>query len=317
MFTGYGLNQPASPSARDHDLAWDADLVRVDQPSSFARSRVHVDPSVVDLAGKRKVTCTVVPAGTTFGVADPTSPNPSPGDEQRRGLGTLVVDRDGPAPRVRRNGTGRRRERRRDGVGLGKTGGGGLGKAGNGGRGTPAGTYSSAAPFEMHWPSSLQSRPPALRTVPSSRSVNERAVDASEHARGGRRRPGQRVVQRRGRTLRRRAGPGIVLIGICHQHGAIRQQRLDVLKPVGPVRPGRLSECGPGSGGRVVHLSVDKCRECVIAKGSDHQYLAIGLQEGRRERGLRVHVRDRGPGPRDGVVYLGRVQHVVVVVDGP
>ena len=122
---------------------------------------------------------------TMFGVADPTAGRPLVplGHEHRRGLGALVVDRTvedrafggtGPAAGGSSGGgVG-------VGVGLGKTGGGGLGKAGNGGSDTPAGTYSSAAPFEMHWPSSLQSRPPALRTVPSSRSVNERAIDAPD-----------------------------------------------------------------------------------------------------------------------------------------
>ena len=42
---------------------------------------------------------------------------------------------------------------------------------------------------------------------------------------------------------------------------------------------------------------------------SDHQHLAIGLRRPPRV-GLRVHARDRGPGSRDGAVYLGRVQIV-------
>jgi hypothetical protein len=172
--------------------------------------------------------------------------------------------------------------------------------------GTPAGTYSSAAPFEMHWPSSSQSRPTVLRTVPSNRSVNE---EPSTH-----RCMLEAVVNDPVRGSYSAAavhcaagpGPGFGLIGICHQHGAIRQQCRGV------VKPGRLSECGPGSRGRVVHLSVHPCLGSLWEKGSDRQHLAIGLQEGPRERRLRVHVRDRGPGPRDGVVYLGRVQHVVV-----
>ena len=63
----------------DQDLARDADVARADQAHicPVAQSRVHGDPSVV-LAGKRKVTCTVAPAGTTFGVADPTSRNIPP-----------------------------------------------------------------------------------------------------------------------------------------------------------------------------------------------------------------------------------------------
>ena len=49
----------------------------------------------------------------------------------------------------------------------------GLAKAGKGGGDTPAGTYNADAPVETHTPSPLQSLPPATRTVPSSRSVNE------------------------------------------------------------------------------------------------------------------------------------------------
>ena len=40
--------QPALLDVRcDQDLAWDADVGRADQRSSFARSRVHVDPSPI------------------------------------------------------------------------------------------------------------------------------------------------------------------------------------------------------------------------------------------------------------------------------
>ena len=94
----------------------------------------------------------VAPAGTTFGVADPTSrstpSSPSAtnivaGSELSFSTVTVQVRAfggTGPSAGGSSGGTG---------VGLGKTGGGGLGKE-NGGMGTPAGTYSSAAPVETH-----------------------------------------------------------------------------------------------------------------------------------------------------------------------
>src|SRR5262245_41164521 len=130
----------------------------------------------------------VAPAGTTFGVADPTSTsmpvsprlptNRAAGSELR--LSTVTVQLcafGGTGPAAAGSGVGLG-VGLGTGVGLGKTGGAGLGKAGNGGGDTPAGTYSSTAPCESHSPSSSQTRPPALRTVPSSMSVN---VDPSAH----------------------------------------------------------------------------------------------------------------------------------------
>src|SRR6187431_1256490 len=121
---------------------------------SPTRGFTVIHPSSGPLAGKRKVTFMVVPAGTTFGVAEPTSrstpSSPSAtnivaGSElwfstvmvQLRAFGGVGPTAGG----ISGGGVG-------VGVGSGKTTGGGLGKAGTGGMGTPAGTYSSAAPVE-------------------------------------------------------------------------------------------------------------------------------------------------------------------------
>src|SRR5262245_1346659 len=130
----------------------------------------------------------VAPAGTTFGVADPTSTsmpvsprlptNRAAGSELR--LSTVTVQLcafGGTGPAAAGSGVGLG-VGLGTGVGLGKAGGAGLGKAGNGGGDTPAGMYSSTAPCEPQSPSSSQTRPPVLRTVRSSMSVN---VDPSAH----------------------------------------------------------------------------------------------------------------------------------------
>ena len=218
------------PVRRDHDLAWDADLVRVDQRSPFARSRVHVDPSVVGLGREEE--------GHLHGGAgwdhvrsrrpdEPHSPSSSSATNSVAGsellLSTVTFQHrafGGTGPAAGGSGVG-------TGVGLGKTGGGGLGKAGNGGSDTPAGTYSSAAPFETHTPSSLQSLPPATRTVPSSRSVNE---EPSPH-----RSMLEAVVDDPVRgsysAAAVQAEAGLGSSSACHQHGAIRQQCLGLLNP--------------------------------------------------------------------------------------
>ncbi len=116
---------------------------------------IQIQQSVIRFGGSRKVTFSVTPAGTTFGVTDPHSLPDAVlavlGQEQRPGCGALVADGDGPGPCTRRDGTGRgrvrRRDRRRDsGSGLGVGVGAGVGRATTaGGSDTPAGTYSSAA----------------------------------------------------------------------------------------------------------------------------------------------------------------------------
>ena len=202
---GYGLNQPTSPSSRIQILPGMPISSAPTNPSPFARSRVHVDPSVIRSPwqgrgrspsrwrrlGPRSASRT---RRAVTSRSSPSATNSVAGSEL---LLSTVTFQDrafgGTGPTAGGSGVG-------SGVGLGKTGGGGLGKAGNGGIGTPAGTYSSAAPLETHSRSSLQSLPPATRTVPSSRSVNEEPVVAPEHARGGRQRPGPRVVQRRGQA---------------------------------------------------------------------------------------------------------------------
>ena len=128
VFAGYGLNQPPSPSAPDQDLAWDADLVRVDQRSPFARSRVHVDPSVVAWQGRGRSParwCRLGPRSESPTRRARNTPSSSATNSvagSELSLSTVT----GPGPRVRRNGTDRGRERRRTGVGLGV----GLGEAG-------------------------------------------------------------------------------------------------------------------------------------------------------------------------------------------
>src|SRR5262245_7316475 len=115
-------------------------------PPSPGRGFTKIQPSSgPPSAGKRKVTFTVAPAGTTFGVADPTSRNPPSSSSatnsaagSERLLSTVTFqDRafGGTGPAAGGNGVG-------TGVGLGKTSGGGGGKAGRGGGDTPGGTYS-------------------------------------------------------------------------------------------------------------------------------------------------------------------------------
>ena len=249
--------QPAHLAVRcDHDLARDADVGRIETNvcPSPGRGFTQIHPSSGPLsAGKqeghlhggagwdhvrgrrsrRAVTSPLSVLSATNSVA---------GSELL--LSTVTVQHrafGGTGPAAGGNGVG-------TGVGLGKTGGGGLGKAGNGGGDTPAGTYSSAAPVGTQSPLSLHSLPPATRTVPSSRSVNEplphRGMLEARHPR-----PGARVVQRRSGTGPRRRYPAQK---ICHQHSAIRQQRCRSV-----AEPGSLGEFRPGSGGRVVVLGVE------------------------------------------------------------
>ena len=247
--------QPAhSPSAVITDLAWDADVVRVDQPSSFARSRVHVDPSVI--IGREE-------EGHLHGGAgwdhvrrrrpdEPSRPS-SPATNRVAGselwLSTVTVQLrafGGTGPAAGGSGVG-------TGVGLGKTGGGGLGKAGNGGSDTPAGTYSSAAPVEPHTPSSL--------TVAATRH-EDRAVEqerergagaaAPKHGRGGRQRPGVWVVQVRTGTGGWSASPSVPPVTSTVPS--------DNSVAAGVLDAGSYRECGPGSGGRVVHLGGSRIR---------------------------------------------------------
>src|SRR4029453_2473619 len=147
-------------------------------PSSPGRRSTQIHPSArPPLTGKRKVTCTLTPAGTTLGVADPTSSNgpvPSAAATDRvtgseLWLSTVTFQArafGGTGPAAGGNGVG-------SGVGVGKTGGGGRGEAGHDGGDTPAGMFSPAAPGGTQTPSTLQWLPPATRTGPSSSSVNE------------------------------------------------------------------------------------------------------------------------------------------------
>ena len=194
----------------------------------------------------------VAPAGTTFGVADPTSrkvPPSSPSATNKVArpellLSTVMVQLrafggTGPAAGGRTGagvGVGLGET---SGAGVGKTGGAGVGKAGNDGSDTPAGTYRAAAPFETQLPSSLQSLPPATRTVPSSSGVNELTrhqgmPETVVH-------DPVRVVQVHGDTaLRRVAAPG-------QQHRPIRQQHRGTEFDAGCHR-----ELGPAPGSRIV-----------------------------------------------------------------
>ena len=240
-------------------------------PSSVAGSRRSIRPV---LAGKRKVTFTVAPAGTTFGVADPTSRKVPPRLPRPRTVsraGAPVVDRDGPGPCVRRNGTGRRRERRRD-RGRGREDWRGRGReGGNGGSDTPAGTYSAAAPIETHTPSSLQSLPPATRTVPSSSSVNE---GLATHRACSRRSSRTRCA---GRTA------AAAQVGSPDRRPAISTV------PSGSSAVGAVADsvgaatCGPGPGGRVVDF--DDC----VRTSTRHQHRAIRQQRRHAERALALH----------------------------
>jgi len=112
----------------------------------------------------------VVPAGTTFGVTEPTSVPPPPpsvtksaaGSELRFSTVTVqLVAFGGMGPIVGGSGVGTA-VGLGTGVGLGKTGGAGLGKAGNGGGDTPAGTYNAAA---LYVPAGVS--PPPLPAFPS------------------------------------------------------------------------------------------------------------------------------------------------------
>ena len=200
-------------------------------------------------------------------------------------LSTVMVRLTG----IRRNGTVRGRERRERRRAL-VDGGAGLGKAGNGGSDTPAGTYSSAAALEPH-SSPLQALPPATRMVPSSRSVNERGPASHPNK----------------------------VEAVVHYRSAAVQADGSASPPTPPVTStvpfdkhrSPVSNPLPGLTGRAVQVPVAGSYTSADA-GSHHHHLVIGLQEGRPEHGLRVHVRDRGPGPRDRVVYLGRV-HIEVV----
>ncbi len=126
-----GLNQPpARPLDTDLARPGAVSRPRATTPCRSPGSRRSTTRHA--LAGRRKVTFTVAPGSTTFGVTDPTQP---PHDAARVSSATnnvagrtVVADRDRPGPSVRRDGTGRGQ----DGSGSGSASGSGSG-SGSGG----------------------------------------------------------------------------------------------------------------------------------------------------------------------------------------
>ena len=103
----------------DEDLAWDADVGRADQRSSLrpvagSRRSIRRDPPWQGRGRSPSRWRRLGPRSESRTRRAVTRRLVLLGHEQCRGLGALVVNRDLPGPSVRRNGTGRGRERRRD-----------------------------------------------------------------------------------------------------------------------------------------------------------------------------------------------------------